>query len=225
MTVGKPLDPEIARRIRKAAKENPELSKAALAERFGVTAFTIGRALQNEALPEQLKFPVGTSVKVRSSDGRSSEDRTGVVVDDTLSFPWRDHRRVEFDPMPGRVSSALVPAADLKAIKPSERPESARPREQVEFFGGAVTPGTFSEAGEATEYARRALEGACSLLSSARQAVQSASPSEKRALQERFLDLMKILRADQQLLVALFNDVELAAARRRRATRRQGRAA
>lgn len=88
-----------------------------------------------------------------------------------------------------------------------------------------MTPGTFSEAGEATEYARRALEGACSLLSAARQAVIAAAPSERRALQERYLDLMRILRADQKLVVALFTDVELAAARRRRATRKQGRAA
>jgi hypothetical protein len=135
MTVGKPLPPAMVERIRKAAKENPELSKSDLAARFGVAAWTITRALQNEALPEQLRFPVGTSVRVRSADGRSSGSRTGVVVDDTLKFPWRDHRKVEFDPLPGKVRSALVPVEDLRAIKPSERPESARPREQLELGG------------------------------------------------------------------------------------------
>ncbi len=88
-----------------------------------------------------------------------------------------------------------------------------------------MTPGTFSEAGEATEYARRAIEGACSLLSAARQAVRAAGPAERRALQERYLQALQILRADQKLVVALFTDVELAAAGRRRATRKQGRAA
>lgn len=88
-----------------------------------------------------------------------------------------------------------------------------------------MTPGTFSEAGEATEYARRAIEAACSLLSAARQAVLAAGPIERRALQERYLQVLQILRADQKLVVALFNDAELAAAHRRRATRKQGRAA
>lgn len=88
-----------------------------------------------------------------------------------------------------------------------------------------MTPRTFSEAGEATEYARRALEAACSLLSAARQAVLAAGPIERRALQERYLKVLQILRGDQKLVIALFNDAELAAARRRRATRKQGRAA
>lgn len=87
-----------------------------------------------------------------------------------------------------------------------------------------MTPGTFSEAGEATEYARRAIEGACSLLSAARQAVMAAGAVERRQLQERYLEVLQILRADQKLVVALFTDVELAAARRR-ATRRPRKAA
>lgn len=83
-----------------------------------------------------------------------------------------------------------------------------------------MMPGTFSEAGEATEYARRAIEGACSLLSAARQAVLAAGPVERRALQERYLAVLQVLRADQKLVTQLFNDAELAAAGRRRATRR-----
>lgn len=122
-------------RIRKAARASPELSKRDLARRFGVSMHTVLRALQNGAATGGLRFPAGTSVKVRSSDGRASSDRTGVVVDDALKFPWRDHRRVEFDPVPGKVSSALVSVEDLKAIEPSQRPASARPREQVELFG------------------------------------------------------------------------------------------
>lgn len=134
----KPISAARAERIRRAAKADPELSTSELARRFGVGQQTITRALQNESLPEQLRFPIGTSVKVRSDDGRSSRDRTGVVVDDALPFPWRDHRTVEFDYVPGKVTSARVPAADLKMIKPSDRAESARPREQVDLFGGAA---------------------------------------------------------------------------------------
>lgn len=138
MTVGKPLNRETIERIRKAAQENPELTKSELAERFGVKWATIARALQNEKLPEERKFPVGTSAKVHASDSTGRKDRTGVVVDDALPFPWRDHRRVDFDPMPGKVATALVPVADLRVIKPSERPESARPREQTTLFGGGA---------------------------------------------------------------------------------------
>lgn len=125
-------------RIRKAARADPEASKAALARRFGVSLHTIGRALQNDAATGGLRFPVGTSVKVRSDDGKGEKDRTGVVIDDALNFPWRDHRRVEFDPVPGKVSTAIVSVEDLRAIKASDRPESARLREQVELFGGAA---------------------------------------------------------------------------------------
>lgn len=121
-------------RIRKAARASPELSKRDLARRFGVSVQTVIRALQNDAAGGGLRFPVGTSVKVRSTDGRASSDRTGVVVDDALRFPWRDHRRVEFDPVPGKVRSALVSVEDLKAIDPRERPATARPREQAELF-------------------------------------------------------------------------------------------
>jgi hypothetical protein len=119
--------------IRKAARADPELTKRDLAKRFDVSVHTVTRALQNGAATGQLRFPVGTSVKVRSSDGRASSDRTGVVVDDALRFPWRDHRRVEFDPVPGKVSSALVSVEDLKTIDPRERPATARLREQVEL--------------------------------------------------------------------------------------------
>lgn len=120
-------------RIRKAARSDPELSKRELARRFDVSVHTVTRALQNGAATGGLRFAAGTSVKVRSSDGRASSDRTGVVVDDALNFPWRDHRRVEFDPVPGKVSSALVSVEDLRALDPRERPATARPREQVEL--------------------------------------------------------------------------------------------
>lgn len=89
--------------IRKAARADPELSKRDLAKRFDVSVHTVTRALQNGAATGQLRFP------------------------------WRDHRRVEFDPVPGKVSSALVSVEDLKTIDPRERPATARLREQVEL--------------------------------------------------------------------------------------------
>lgn len=128
------LSHETLERIRKAARENPDLTKVDLARRFGVSPTTVGKALQNGAATGGLRFPRGTSVRF-SNDGTA---RTGVVVDDALDFPWRDHRKVELDPLPGgRLTTAtavLVPAEDLRAIKPSERPETARPREQVSLF-------------------------------------------------------------------------------------------
>lgn len=131
------ISPVVLERIRKAAKESPELTKRDLARRFGVSVQTIARALQNGAASGGLRFPAGTSVKVFSEDRKAANTRTGVVVEDALAFPWRDHRRVEFDHVPGKVSSALVPVEDLKAIDPAKRPATARPREQVEFELGA----------------------------------------------------------------------------------------
>lgn len=126
----------VLERIRKAARENPEMAKSELARRFAVSVQTVSRALQNGAATGGLRFPRGTSVKVKAADGSSANDRTGVVVDDALNFPWRDHRRVDFDLVPGKVATALVSVEDLRAIEPRERPDTARPREQVELFDG-----------------------------------------------------------------------------------------
>lgn len=128
---------ETLERIRKAARENDDLTRAELARRFGCSEATVRKALQNNAAKGGLRFPRGTSVKVLDPDSNGSKARTGVVTDDALDFPWRDHRRVEFDFVPGQVTTALVPASDLREIKPSERAESARPREQVALFEGA----------------------------------------------------------------------------------------
>lgn len=84
-----------------------------------------------------MKFPNGTSVRVHAP-GFSTHRRTGVVVDDSPKFPWRDHRRVRFDELPGRIKGELVPEAELRVIKPSERPASAPPREQIDLFGGTA---------------------------------------------------------------------------------------
>lgn len=83
-----------------------------------------------------MNFANGTSVKVVSRC--SLNGRTGVVVDDSPKFPWRDHRRVRFDLVPGKASGELVPLDELRAIKPSERPAEAPPREQLGLFGEAA---------------------------------------------------------------------------------------
>lgn len=123
----------VIERIRKAAKADPDLTKVDLAKRFGVSRTTVMRALQNDAAAGGLRFPVGTSVRVLSEDGKAEKARTGVVVDDALAFPWRDHRKVEFDHVPGKASTALVPVDDLRAIDPKKRPENAQPRQQDEL--------------------------------------------------------------------------------------------
>lgn len=82
-------------------------------------------------------FPIGTHVRVHSP-GYSTHKRTGVVIEDVLKFPWRDHRKVQFDPEPPRVSASIVDIDDLREIKASERPASAAPREQIDLFGGAA---------------------------------------------------------------------------------------
>lgn len=82
-------------------------------------------------------FPNGTSVRVNAPK-YSTHGRTGVVIDDAPKFPWRDHRRISFDEVPGKVTGELIPLNELVAIKPSERPVSARPREQLGLFGGAA---------------------------------------------------------------------------------------
>jgi len=133
--VSKAVSQAVIDRIRKVARADPSLTKVDLAQRFGVSFGAIVRALQNNAAQSSgLRFPAGTSVKF-TTDGKV---RTGVVIEDALSFPWRDHRKVAIDPRPGgyiqEVTEVLVPAAELKEIKPSERPESARPREQVPLF-------------------------------------------------------------------------------------------
>lgn len=125
-------------RIRKVAQSDPELTQVDLARRFGLAPHTIARALQNNAAKGGLRFPAGTSIRF-STGGKA---RTGVVIDDALDFPWRDHRKVSIDPRPGgylkEATEVLVPVVELREIKPSERPESARPREQValELGGG-----------------------------------------------------------------------------------------
>ncbi|HEY1088565.1 MAG TPA: hypothetical protein VGE37_12755 [Archangium sp.] len=128
------LNDDVIERIRKAARENPDVTNRDLAKRFSVSPTTIGKALQNGAAKGGLKFPRGTHVKF--PDGGHA--RTGVVIDDALDFPWRDHRKVALDPMPGgylkEKTAVLVPAVDLREIKPTERAETARPREQVPLF-------------------------------------------------------------------------------------------
>lgn len=84
-----------------------------------------------------MKFPNGTSVRVHAP-GFSTHGRTGVVVDDSPKFPWRDHRRVRFDQVPGKVKGELVPETELRPIKPSERPVSAPLREQLGLFEGTT---------------------------------------------------------------------------------------
>ena len=80
-------------------------------------------------------FPNGTSVRVVSRC--SLNGRTGEVVDDTPKFPWRDMVRVRFDLIPGKVKAEMVPIAELRAIKLSDRPAAALPPEkcQLGLFG------------------------------------------------------------------------------------------
>ena len=86
-----------------------------------------------------MNLPKGTSVRVHAPK-YSIHGRTGVVTDDAPNFPWRDHRRVKFDEVRGRVKGDLVPIAELRAIKLSERPAGALPPEkrQLGLFGEAA---------------------------------------------------------------------------------------
>lgn len=84
-----------------------------------------------------MSFPNGTSVRVHAPR-YSTHGRTGVVVDDSPKFPWRDHRRVRFDEVPGKVKGELVPVTELREIKPSERAACAPLREQLALFGEAA---------------------------------------------------------------------------------------
>jgi hypothetical protein len=83
-----------------------------------------------------MTFPIGTSVKVKSKC--TLNGRTGVVIDDALKFPWRDYRKVQFDPKPPHMKDGIVPVVELETIKDSERDQSALPREQLGLFGSAA---------------------------------------------------------------------------------------
>lgn len=48
MSAGKKVPDEVLERIRKAKKEDPDLTQAALAQRFGVSTKTIRTALTRE---------------------------------------------------------------------------------------------------------------------------------------------------------------------------------
>lgn len=70
------------------------------------------------------KFPVGTSVRVVSKDQYNK--RTGEVVE-VPDFPWRDYRRVRFDPQPEKPrfhpeKDTLVEEACLRVVERSARP-------------------------------------------------------------------------------------------------------
>lgn len=67
-----------------------------------------------------MSLTIGTRVRVTLGEHAK---RTGVVVD-VPGFPWRDHRRVQLDPLPdGAVERApLIPEDELRAIAPAPRP-------------------------------------------------------------------------------------------------------
>lgn len=86
-----------------------------------------------------MKFPNGTSVRVHAPR-YSTHGRTGEVIDEAPNFPWRDHRRVRFDEVDGKVKGELVPLVELREIKLSERPARALAPEkrQLGLFGEAA---------------------------------------------------------------------------------------
>jgi hypothetical protein len=83
------------------------------------------------------KFPVGSLVRVVSRD--QFNGRTGEVVE-LPGFPWRDHRRVKFDPQPDVVlhhpeKATLIDEDDLRLVRAAERPQ---PRGQLTLFPEAA---------------------------------------------------------------------------------------
>ena len=73
---------------------------------------------------------IGTRVRVTRGEYAKREGQViaGKVIEGQAiacpGFPWRDHRRVQLDPLPdGAVERApLIPEDELRAISPAPRP-------------------------------------------------------------------------------------------------------